>query len=893
MAASLCKNLIRCSSIVAGVIAFVIFFYVIIDYSRSQSEESFQQEPRYLTYDDHTYGLPLKFTDRTCNPKDPNAKCPGGFPCSANGICPMPCDKNGKCPPGFQAVTNDQGCFCFPSCDDGFGRKEGEIECTIIPVEKCHLYPGYTKVCDQKSGECQCVKCLDDTCECPDGQVIQFDGSCGPCGDVQCPSGMECDEGKCVTPTTPPFPGCSSDSAICVDQQGVEYCCSCDTQDGKCPDGTSCIDGLCCEPGKTVVTKPDGSKECSDCGPDTECPNGQTCISGKCTDNDNIEDGDPSAPGCAAAWPSPVSGSIINGYKMALYENVEPCLYLEIFKDSMNHRLDFKQALEKCSNNPQCDGIFICESGSYAKGFKFKFPNGKNSNPVRISEGDAVILKGCPGDCGTKGKPKQLGNCSDIAGIANFVEKTNSSYYTIKEHRICNSTPLRFLSTGLVSDNFPSGTDKMVIRDPMMDAKVCTSICQNDIRCDGVVFSDNTCQMFSLPEDLAPTLRPSKGTRTIFMGKNILENSTRTDVLKSAADPADHVLTPMKNVVYIRDLSMKVWCQFDNEKRSEVAVNDGLAPAKRYCLTLEGAEADGDKMLTVNWVESMVDNVEIKRSGNSVNGYLKAKFFLKVTFTAKKMAHVQEMIWFEDEMGRRTRPHSHGEGLSGTYVDLQSGGLSLTINKKPSAKNWSYGQIVMTGEILNSDRKTSLPDESQLLESLKLKGIQVSNKGSSYQWEPISRDTIEVTWMKSNDIVIDKLGFPSLGSHSVIAVYAGNNIGDLALVARICSSGMEHAPTPPPVPRGYQTWINSPSHELVTVGEEPSQGSYECADACRNFNSDGNDGIGCNAFTMDENTCMLHAWTPNKRENSVWGGEGSQVVYHLGEKPVVKSQSNM
>jgi hypothetical protein len=576
---------------------------------------------------------------------------------------------------------------------------------------------------------------------------------------------------------------------------------------------------------------------------------------------------------------------------MALYEDTEPCLYVQKFSERMQTRIDFAKALKRCVDSRTCDGIYLCDSGREARGFEFKHAGGKEENPVRPSEGNAVILKGCPGDCGSKGRSAILGDCKPMESLTGYISE-KKGLNVVKDHRVCNHTPLRFTGTGLVSDvNFPSGTGSMVIRESSMDAKMCSSICKDDVRCDGVVYDGDTCELFAMERGRAPTLRPAEGSKTVFIGGALLHAVTRGDVLKAAGDPADMVKLPSKGVQTLQDVWVRVWCRHDNEARVEAMLKDGLKENETYYLTLEGPAANGDTLLTANWTDGMAERIDIKRSGNTEQGYLKAKFFLKVSFVARRTAHLEEMLWLEDPVGRRTRPHDMEKlGVRGTHASFENNKLRVSAADRGPAANWSHGQLAMRGEVLSQNNYADAPTKESVLSALCLTGVKVTKKGSTFEWEPISPGTIPVNWISANgtDGIIHNLGLPSLGGDSVVVIYTGAHLGDLVPACKVCSRGMEYATIPPVLPRGYQTWVNAPSREILRLSTNRADGSggYGCAVACNNMEKSV-DGVSCNAFSFDGENCYLYDWQPNVREDHLWGGEGSTLVYHRGSKPSI------
>ena len=367
----------------------------------------------------------------------------------------------------------------------------------------------------------------------------------------------------------------------------------------------------------------------------------------------------------------------------------------------------------------------------------------------------------------------------------------------------------------------------------------------------------------------------------MFLGTDPSHDLTRTDVLRAAADPADGFRLKMKNVVWMKNASSRVWSQNDSDAVVEVLLNDGLMKNADYAMTLEGPASDSDDMVTVDWDEGSADSVDVRRSGNVVNGHVKAKFLLKVDFVPRALLHPQEVIWIQDLAGRRAKPDSDAPGaLHGTYCRYANGNISVSADKKGRADRWRCGQIVMSGDVLSRRSQTSLPSASHVLDSIELSGIKVTAKGTSFQWEPVS-DTITVSWKSRSKDIIKNLGIPDLGSTSVVVIYAGSHVGDLVPACKICSPGMEYAPLPGAMPMGYSTWVKPSMESMTLVGSAEATDSYGCSYHCDDF-SEGDATCDSFVYRPDEGACEMYSWTPKAREDVVWEGGGSEVVYHRG-----------
>jgi hypothetical protein len=444
---------------------------------------------------------------------------------------------------------------------------------------------------------------------------------------------------------------------------------------------------------------------------------------------------------------------------------------------------------------------------------------------------------------------------------------------------VCNHTPLRFdASAGLLpKPNFPFGRDSLVVDGSPGDAKVCESLCRNDVRCDGVVYGEGSCELFAMGAGLAPTLRPAAGVKTVFLRSDPLHGVSRTDVLKGAADAADLVKHKDSSVA-IPDVWVRLWCKHDEGVLAEALMRDGLRPNESYSLTLEGPGAGSDLGLAASWAEGMVDGVEVKRSGvPSSGGFLAAKHVVSVRFVARKLCHLEEAIWLEDEAGRRARPKEAKKGgLSGTYASYADGALSVSSFK--DYRLWSHGQIVMSGSLLSRDSLSSAPSKESVQRALQLSGVKVSQQGTAFLWEPVSAGSVPVE-PKGGDFFLQRLGLPPLGRDSAVAVYAGAHMGDLVPVCRVCSRGEEGSALPAALPPGYQAWFNGPYRELAELSTAPSsQGWQGCAEACNRYSG----GL-CNAYTFSGEVCRLLSWQKGD-DSGVWGGEGTTLVYHRASK---------
>ncbi len=276
-----------------------------------------------------TSGLCL--ADDTCSACGPNAPCPQGQTCGANGTCAAGCDSAmAGCPTGFCLPGSNLCVECRQDSDCGQGRVcDSNNQCragcsTNSPAcmsgQVCNTDAGICVGCvthfDCAQGVCDpstssCVGCLTNAdCHAPDAICdvtthtcvsCDVDTDCGP-GNIchnhlcvpgcstanpNCPNGRVCDPtgGQCVqctsdaqcsgtTPRCDPADVCVQCMPGSTDNCPVdEYCRPDFICERGCKTGADCVSGVCL-----------GDHSCSDCTMDSQCAAGKICQGGTCTD---------------------------------------------------------------------------------------------------------------------------------------------------------------------------------------------------------------------------------------------------------------------------------------------------------------------------------------------------------------------------------------------------------------------------------------------------------------------------------------------------------------------------------------------------------------------------------------------------------------------------------
>ena len=236
--------------------------------------------------------------------------------CSA-GCGPAPCEAmpcGDYCAPGFDRNTDGcpsecrcaAGCASHADCPQGYLCEDGVCR----KEDPCDCNDPYNPVCgvDGNTYANQCeLDCV--------GVVKAHDGTCGqnPCtSDAECPAGMRCENGVCVSACDcsgwPYEPVCGIDgvtysnecemdcAGVQIDHTGECESCNpeiCDGLDNDC-DGlidegvctacqsdADCAAGEICLNGSCVKLLP--------CATDADCPAGQFCMSGFCQLNDGCD----------------------------------------------------------------------------------------------------------------------------------------------------------------------------------------------------------------------------------------------------------------------------------------------------------------------------------------------------------------------------------------------------------------------------------------------------------------------------------------------------------------------------------------------------------------------------------------------------------------------------
>jgi len=209
-------------------------------------------------------------TSNTCCMPDGQA-CPQGTTCCA-----------GDCNGGFCCVPQSHSCTPGTSTCCGTNAICGTVQGT---PNECCMPPGTTpsSLCTVRAGD---VCCMDGT-GVPTCQTSSLVGgtqtfccittgnACGTGGDATCCSG-DCDNGKCVAPSTSAAGGPCVDSADCAGHAGAGLCCAGST-DARC--STSTPAGQCCLPDGIVNGGESANDPNAQCTGDTQCcHSGSHCV---------------------------------------------------------------------------------------------------------------------------------------------------------------------------------------------------------------------------------------------------------------------------------------------------------------------------------------------------------------------------------------------------------------------------------------------------------------------------------------------------------------------------------------------------------------------------------------------------------------------------------------
>ncbi|MBL4694883.1 hypothetical protein JKY72_05960, partial [Candidatus Gracilibacteria bacterium] len=186
--------------------------------------------------------------------------------CTEEGECAEPCDNAGECSLGgaicYCDADGSKVCPLASICkiqDDGQGYcAAGPLDVSECPIPLTCSEGACKQTCTVVD---DCTNGFDNVPGCTDdGKVKEPSAECnaGFCNYVttitECPSGLSCNNGECMTPCSP--------EGTCA--EGESYC----TEDGKLNQSQTgeCMDGFCLLGGVT------------------DCPDGQHCAGGGCTE---------------------------------------------------------------------------------------------------------------------------------------------------------------------------------------------------------------------------------------------------------------------------------------------------------------------------------------------------------------------------------------------------------------------------------------------------------------------------------------------------------------------------------------------------------------------------------------------------------------------------------
>jgi hypothetical protein len=690
---------------------------------------------------------------------------------------------------------------------------------------------------------------------------MDSDGICRqPCGETlgPCPSGQICkDSGLC---------GCDDD-APCVGEgtrRDLESCrCVCEEGYKRGADG-GCV----------------------------KCSSGELCPGGDEDDGEEEEEEEGPArrmivppEGCGKSWPECAGAALVEGRVIRLYEDAIPCKIETVFSVKMPNPFAFEEALRKCATTQRCDGLWTCDSSLSAIGFAFVDPGGKAENGSSRAQGNATFLKDGSGACGPKGKPQRFGDCAPLSSFPSAMRMDQKAgTMEFPGHSFCDGDPLPFQNSGLPEFNFTKDSSgapdlsTMVVRRES-DALLCKELCKLDVRCDAVQTTDNTCRMFRRRFDQTPSLRPSPGVDTTFVRLPSGARMTRIAVLREMGDPEDHG-DDGGDVVYVPNLFLRVWDQYDDHARVENLLQDGLLEGHEYTLIPEGSTASTALTVTVRWDESVRD-VKVSNSASPVGGFVPVKGISAIRFTAPRTGHLREFLWLEDENKRRSQQateRKQGEAR-GTTTEVKNGTINVYSGAPVRAADMSHGSIVIAGAVASRENAKKLPPASAVMDALQLADVMVEKTGAHYRWRPMTKSGNKA-WKQVGDgrWIIKDLSFPKLGEGSVATVFAGPSADDQVPVTRISGRGAEDISVPIP-PAGYDAWFAAaPPEATKTRRVEQADSTAEfCARKCDEENANPGAEVKCASFRVTAGGCDLMEWEPSKAAKQ---GESGGLVFH-------------
>jgi Cys-rich repeat protein len=270
----------------------------------------------------------------SCGQCGPDAMCPIGQTCSADGKCVIGCaSAQGNCPTGTHCKAGSDICVdctldthcgpgricgpdstCVPGCSMQNPNCPMGLVCDMagkqcvgcVQSSDCHnpqlpacdvssktcvacidnsTCPSSAPVCDVPAHAC--VTCLQNS-DCPSGAVCDHKTCVPGCTATQpCPTGLQCDlgPGACVTCVNDSH--CGSGAPRC--DPASQTCVAClPGPSDNCSSGNYCRPDHVCERGcKTGSDCPSGlclaDHSCQACTLDTQCAAGKVCMGGVCT----------------------------------------------------------------------------------------------------------------------------------------------------------------------------------------------------------------------------------------------------------------------------------------------------------------------------------------------------------------------------------------------------------------------------------------------------------------------------------------------------------------------------------------------------------------------------------------------------------------------------------
>lgn len=861
----------------------------------------------YRPYDESWYGIPLNFL----------GQCPSGY-AKKKGACHKQCEKdndceNGKCEDGICVVKtcppgsyrNDAG-ECVKDCPPEATCESGKCVMVFengVWTVSCKCPEGYIRL---KNGECykRCgeegEECEDGTsCEevivngvavsvcvpkCKENEYLDDDGACRPlCDNGECPEGYGCidvklpdgnTESRCIPlkPETCQPPKILTDDGECLDE----------CIDGECPDGYECKqvrsvqeDGSIVEKNACVVSEcPEGETLTDDgrcagpCPPEGVCPDGSKCqvvvVNGEPTLK--CLGGGAKADNCQI-WPKPTKRSTINNERVSFYESREPCTYQVLFKHPMNNRYDIEPALIKCIEDKACAGITVCAAGDEATGYSLA----SEDDPTLCRElpGHVTITKDGFGKCeSTANEFKNIvaGTCVDPATIAGKIGMGSDGSMMFDGYSPCATEPLSF-GWDIDPNNFVPNVPDTIRSD---NIETCKGYCRTNAACEGVVFSNDTCRLFTTKpkHKQKGMIQSDPNVKTVFIRRKHDQSMVKLKDVFGNIGKSSPIIDSVESE---GRSALRLWDTYGPGHYSETMAKDGLKPEVTYTITLQLAKADNDAKLKVMWKPDIVRDVAIKGVKYTPGDmFFKASTFNRLTFKSNKIVLPENAIWLERENGLTIPYHRFfpAPALQGTRVEVKNNGIDVSIVNRPPALTFCYGCVYISHSSKDIDVMT-------VVECIHLSGISVKRSGNGFKWWPTATEK-DVKWKSSNnDKVLVKLTVPVFKGKYHVVLYAGGSEDSMTPICRVCDKSSIDDPIPKTPPSSYDLWNIDTSKETDNlVDTYPDvKTTRECATHCDTFVK------GCNAFELNEEECRLYSLDEKSLEDRRWREEGA-MLYH-------------